>query len=214
MPEPEPKKWRVWAALLGAPVVLALTFLPVVASVAHTRGLDGDGLMRAMEPIGVYPATVGFAFIFLWTRWLAARDGVPLGWSRPAAVDLAIGLALGATLAFVDAHWLFPAIGFDPSLPGVPRLAIAVGLSVAAAAEDSLYRGYALTALRARHGLVLAIAVTSCFYAFIAPVRSVALVVWAVSFGGLLCGLRLWRGNLWPVAITHVFVAAGPALLA
>jgi membrane protease YdiL (CAAX protease family) len=214
MPISQPKKRRVWAALIGAPFVLGLTFFPVVGYVASTQKLEGDALMQAIEPIGVYPASVGFALVLALTRWLAARDGVALGWSRPSPADLAIGLGLGATLATLDAKWLFPAIGFDATLPGVPLAAAVGGLAIASAAEDTLYRGYALTVLKARHGLPVAIAVTTLFYVFIAPPRSVALLAWAVGFGVMLCGVRLWRGNLWPVVLTHALVATGPKLWA
>ena len=90
------------------------------------------------------------------------------------------------------------------------ELLLAWLLSVAVVAEDTLYRGYAFVALRARHGPVLAVVVTSVFYALLAPGPDLALKAWALLFGLLLAGLRLWRGNLWPVVLAHAVVSLAP----
>lgn len=55
---------------------------------------------------------------------------------------------------------------------------------------------------------------TSTFYALVTPARGLPLVLWAAYFGVVLCVLRAWRKNLWPVTITHCAVALGPKLLA
>lgn len=213
---------RVWLALLAMPLLLGLAFAPFAAWLMQTRGLEGQALAEAMQPIAVFPATLGFGAAFLLTRALAKKDGLSLGtlgWARPSLADVAIGVGAAAVLGALNAWVLYPLVqaaqpSFDPTLPKVSLGAAAVTLLVAAVAEDTLYRGYALSVLRERHGAVAAVAVTSIFYALVTPAQGLALVLWAYYFGVVLCGLRLWRKNLWPVTIAHGLVALGPKLFA
>ena len=218
----EQRGFRVWLALLGTPVVLACAFLPLGAYLAGARGLRGDELSKAIEPLAVFPASVGFAAAFLLTRALAKRDGLALetlGWGRPTPVDVVIGVGAGGLLAAVNAWLLYPLVqvsqpSFDPTLATMSLPAVAVTMVIAAVAEDTLYRGYALVVLKDRHGAVVAIAVTTTFYALLTPAQGVPLVLWAGYFGIVLTGLRLWRKSLWPVTLTHCVVALSPKLLA
>lgn len=218
----EKKGFRVWLALLGSPVVLACAFLPLAAYLSAARGLRGDELAKAIEPLAVFPASVGFTAAFLLTRLLAKSDGLALktlGWSRPTPVDVVIGLCTGGLLAAVNTWLLYPLVqasqpSFDPTLAAVSLPAVLLTMVIAAVAEDTLYRGYALVVLKDRHGAVVAIAVTTTFYALLTPAQGLPLVLWAGSFGVVLTGLRLWRRNLWPVTLTHCIVALSPKLLA
>ena len=218
---PAEKRWRVWLALGAAPLVLALAFLPVAAWLAEGRGLRGEALTRALQSLAVFPATAGFTAAFLLTRWLARRDGLlltDLGWRRPTLADLAVGAVGGAALGVANARWLYPVVqrlqpDFDPTLGGVSLPAVVLTLAVACVAEDSLYRGYALEALKRRHGPVVATALTSACYALLTP-SGPPLMLWAALFGLVLSGVRLWRGTLWPVALIHCAVGLTPRLLA
>lgn len=213
---------RVWLALLGMPVVLGAAFLPFGAYLAISRGLRGEELARALEPIAVLPASIGFGSAFLLTRWLARRDSLPLadlGWRRPSLADVAVGLGAGVALWALNAWVLYPLVqasqpGFDPTLAPVSLPAAAVTMVVAATAEDTLYRGYAFTVLKDRHGLLPSVLVTTVLYALLTPARGLALVLWAAYFGAVLCGLRWWRKGLWPVVLAHCVVALGPKVLA
>jgi membrane protease YdiL (CAAX protease family) len=55
--------------------------------------------------------------------------------------------------------------------------------------------------------------VTTLAYALLAP-QGIALSLWAVGFGLVLCALRLWRGSLWAGAIVHFVVGVGPKVVA
>jgi membrane protease YdiL (CAAX protease family) len=213
---------RAWIALVAAPFVLGVSFAPFAAYLATTRGLSGDALARAMEPIAVFPGSIGFGAVFLMSRWLAKKDGLTLralGWARPRVADVGIGLASGALFAFLNALVLHPWIvraqpSFDPTLPNVSAPAVVALIAVAVVAEDTLYRGYAFTVLRRRHGALVAALVTTVFYALITPGQGFALVAWALGFGLVLAAIRLWRESLWPVVIPHALVGIAPKLLA
>lgn len=216
------KPWRVWVALLAAPLCLAVAFLPVVAYLLAVRGVATDALQAAIEPLAPWPASVGFAASFVVTRGLARRDGVSLealGWARPGRADVVVGLAAAAALWAVHQLVLAPAVhraqpSFDPALARVAFAPALLMMSAGVVAEDTLYRGYALDTLRAKWGPVPALAVTSFAYALLAPGAELPLKAWAFGFGLVLGGLKLWRGSLWPVALVHLAVVLGPKLLA
>jgi membrane protease YdiL (CAAX protease family) len=215
-------KARVWIALVAPPIALLAAFIPFAAYLAGVRGVPTEELPKAMERIAAVPATLGFAAAFFAARALARRDGLTLGdlgWTRPTAVDLLVAIAAAALLAALNAFALYPRVQaaqpeFDPTLPGVSLPAAALTLVVAVVAEDTVFRGYGLRVLRERHGVVVAVAVTTVFYSLVTPGPGYALRLWTLYFGLVLCALRLWRQNLWPVAIAHALVSLTPKLLA
>lgn len=221
-------RWRVWAAIAGAPVVLMFAFLPLVVLLAGVRGLRGDALMRAIEPLAPLPGAVGFVLIFALTAWLSGKDGLALGalgWHPRArstaqlVVDVAVGMGGAAVVVALNHAVLFPLLrqhdpSFDPSLPAVGLVPAAAMLLVAIAAEETLYRGYGWRVLRERHGAVVALLVTSVAYALLTPGPGVALKVWALGFGVLLAVVRAWRGSLWPGAIVHAAASLAPLIMA
>ncbi len=212
----------VWATLVAAPLALALPFCPVVAFLAIRQGLEGEALIAAVQRVAVVPATAGFCLIALMTWLMARRDGLSLrtlGWFRPGLAQLAIGVSVGALVAAINHVWLYPLIQrfqptFDPSMAEIPLGGAVLMFTVAVAAEESLYRGYALVRLRGRYGSAAAVAATSLFYALLAPGPDAALKVWALGFGAVLAIFRLFTGCLWPVAAAHLMVSLGPKLLA
>jgi membrane protease YdiL (CAAX protease family) len=210
-----------WVALLLAPLLLALPFIPVVAFFGGVRGLEGDALFAAVERAAALPSSMGFGLILLLTWRLARRDGLSfaaLGWRHPPALAFGLGLGVGLVLLLANDLWFYGWVqafqpSFDPAARSVPLLWLVPMLLVAIVAEETLYRGYALQRLQARHGPALALVVTSVGYALLTPGLDVALKLWALGFGALLAGLRLWRDSLWPVAIAHAIVSLGPRLL-
>lgn len=213
----------VWVALLSPPLVLGVCFAPVIFWVSSQNpGANSDALAAAIQAVAPFPATAGFLLVFALTRWLAKGAGYSLsalGWSKPSGSDLAIGSGLAVVLAGLNAAFIFPWLhqlrpAFDPSLAAVPLPLVLLMLPVASVAEDTLYRGYGFTVLRARHGVAVAVLATSLTYAVLAPSGGLPLNLWAACFGVLLAGLRLWRGNLWPVVLVHAAVGVAPKLLA
>ena len=217
-PSAPPATWPVWATLVAAPMILGLAFLPVIAWMAGLRGLRGPDLLRAVEQVAAVPATVGFGLILLLTWRMARRDQLShrtLGWRRPLWTAVLVGIGCGLLIATLNQAWLYPLIqrfqpGFDPSLGDVPLIMAALMMGVAIVAEDTLYRGYALVQLQARHGVGAAVGICSLFYALLTPGPELALKVWALGFGLVLSALRLWTGSLWPVVLAHLIVSLGP----
>lgn len=221
-------RWRVWAALVGAPLVLMVAFLPLIVLLAGVRGLRGDELVRAIEPLAPLPGALGFALIFALTAWLSGKDGLALGalgWDARArsttrlVVDVAVGVVGAAMVVALDHAVLFPLLrlhdpSFEPSLPAVGLIGAVAMLLVAIAAEETLYRGYAWCVLRERHGTVVAVLVTSAAYALLTPGPGVGLKLWALSFGVVLALVRAWRGTLWSGAIVHGAASLAPLIAA
>ena len=207
--------------LFATPVVLAICFAPVVAYLSFCRELEGQELMRAAEPLAGLPTSLGFILIVVLTWRLSARAGLSLadiGWVKPSAPDLAIGLLLGVGFAAVNTAWIFPALqaslpAFDPTLSSVPVFVVILTLCVSIVGEESVYRGFAFVVLERRFGLAVAVGVTTAFYALLAPGQGWLLNVWALGFGVVLCGVRHLRGSLVPCVLVHVFVSLAPRVL-
>lgn len=215
-----PSSRRVWLALAGAPFVLAIPFALTAGVLLVFFGVRAEELSTAILPVAPVPGLIGFAAILVLTRVLARRDGLSwagLGWQAPGASDVAAGLALGALVIALDGWLLHPLLArvhpsFDPIARAVPLLPAVAMLTVAVIAEDTLYRGYALRVLRARYGVTLAVLFTSIAYALLTPGPELGVKVWALGFGALLAGLRLWRGSLAAVVTAHLLVSLGPRL--
>lgn len=216
----EPSLRRMWVALLAAPLVLFAAFAPVVAWLS-SQGRLGDDPVKAMEPIAAGPSVVGFGALFLLVRTLARRDGLSLrdlGWTRPSALDVGVGLGVGLGFFALEHLALHPWLiglrpSFDPTLASTPLPLVLLMLPVAMVAEDTLYRGYAFVRLRERHGVVVAGAVTTVGYALLAPGQGWPLTVFTLGLGVVLFAVRLWRGGLVPVLLVHLVAGVGPVLL-
>jgi membrane protease YdiL (CAAX protease family) len=204
--------------MVAAPFVLGLCFAPWIAYYSGKLGLKDEALMAAITPVAPFPAALGFLGIFALSWKFASGEKLTLariGWRRPSAADVAIGLAVGLFLGGVNRSVIFPLLmqfqpSFDPSLDGVPWLPARLMLVVAVFAEDTLYRGYAWDRFRGRFGVFPAILVTSFAYALLAPGPELPIKLWAFAFGLFLSLVRLWRNNLWPVAIVHLLVSVPP----
>lgn len=212
----------VWLALASPLLILGACFASTAAVLAAVRGVPQQDLAAAMDAVAALPITLGFTLVLLLTWRLARTDGhtlTTLGWRAPSGMDLLAATVVGAAVLGFNALLFHPWVrtvqpAFDPTL-GAMSLPLAVGMmGLAAAAEDTLFRGYALVELRARHNTAVALLASALFYAPLAGAQGGALVVWALGFGLVLAGLRLWRNNLWAVWWTHVVVVLGPKVLA
>ncbi len=212
---------NVTITLVATPFIVAAALLPVVGYLLVARGVEPDALEKTLQPLIAWPVAIGF-MIALGLCWkMAGGDGYrlrDLGWQPPTVADIALGLGLGGLVGWLNSGWVFPLIeavkpGFDPTLSAIDAPTLMAMMAVSIVAEDTLYRGYALVHLERRYGTLAAVGLTSFSYALLAPGQGLWLIGWAACFGTALCGLRLWRGNLWPVVIVHWLVALAPRLL-
>jgi membrane protease YdiL (CAAX protease family) len=215
-----PSLRRTVIALVCAPLLLAICVAPLALYVSSTRHVEGDALMRAIEPMTPGPITIGFVLLLLLTTRFAHRDGftlATLGWTRPSAKDLLIAIAATPVVVLAATKIGYPAIqtvrpSFDPAVPAIAFAPAVVMLVAAVIAEDTLYRGYALQKLCDRLGRPAAIALTSLAYALLAPGQGLALVVFAFVLGVTLCAIRLAAKSIGPVMFVHVATALAPKI--
>jgi membrane protease YdiL (CAAX protease family) len=185
-------------ALIAAEVQQATPWLLVIAQVVLLAGV-----VLALRADGLTWRTAGWALAPGQTIW------------REAALGAVPGLLLGWLYVWALAPWqTWLQQTFGDYVPAGETLAT-VGASVlpffianvilAPFVEESLYRGYAFTALRRRYGLPLTFALLALFF---------GLLHWAGGFwyilltglvaGSLFSGLRAWRGGLPAAFAAHL----------
>lgn len=211
---------RAVVALLVCPLSLLTSFV-ATGLVLMARGASPDELGAALEASPTVPVVLGFGLALVVTMKFARRDGFSLrtlGWQRPGAVDWLIAAFGGGAFVALNTLLLFPAVAaqdpsFDPSLSTLSLPAALLTFVVAVAAEETIYRGYALELLRTKHSAPLVVVLTSVGYALLAPGTSWAPKAWAFFFGLALASLRWWRGTSWPGALIHLAASLAPKLL-
>ncbi|HSH44820.1 MAG TPA: CPBP family intramembrane glutamic endopeptidase, partial [Longimicrobiales bacterium] len=168
---------------------------------------------------------LGAALVASWA--MLALEGAPrdlgFGLRRRAALEVGFGLVAGTAgvLAVVAALTLAGVYRFEPE-PGTVSgwLGVAGGSLIAfaipAAAEEAVFRGYALRALREAGGTVAAVLATSVMFALAhganPGVGGLALV--NIFAAGVLLAVAVLRtGSLWFASAVHLgwnWVMAGP----
>lgn len=212
---------RVWIALVSPPFILAAFFAPVIVYLSKAKALEGDALMRAVEPLAPIPVSIAFVLILILTLRLARRDGctwAQIGWVRPQLRDVLVGVAAGVALVVVNHFAILPLLvsvrpGFDPTISALGFAAAGVTLTISVIGEDTLYRGYALHVLSTRYGRVWAVLITSLFYCILAPGQGWPLNLYALYLGVALCLVRFWTGSLVAVVVAHLLVGLGPKVI-
>jgi membrane protease YdiL (CAAX protease family) len=167
----------------GAPWLAAFALLTAAVALVAVRGE------------GQRPAALGFG------GWSA--------WSVPCAALLAL------VFIFVFgplAGWALQASGLgsfsggQQTLGRLPAWFLALDVVVVAAAEEWLYRGYAierLQALTGSAGLAGAISLGAFFLAHL-PLWGLGVALTTLVSGGLLTGLYLWRRDIGCLILAHV----------
>ncbi len=216
-----PKLRRLWVALVAPPVLMFVVFM-AFGAVFAMRGLRGEEIGKAINPISFYPTFLVFALVFALTAWLSRRDGLSLasvGWRRLTLADVGLGLGVAAVVAAANQVLFHPLIrsatpGFDPTISVLGPIHLAVLQVVGVAAEDTLYRGYALTRLPERFSWPVALIISTVAYALLGVAQGPAMFAWSIGFGLLLGAMFLWRKSLWSILIAHYFTALVPRWVA
>ncbi|MBL8922001.1 MAG: CPBP family intramembrane metalloprotease [Myxococcaceae bacterium] len=213
---------RPWLSLVIAPLCLAACFALAAVALLATGKATPEAVGATLQASPVAPATAGFLLAFVLARWFARADGLTLaalGWSRPGPKEALVALAAVLVFAPLNTFVLFPLVqradpSFDATAGTVSLVGAVLMFSAAVVAEETVYRGYALTLLKARLGVAGAVVATSLAYALLAPGATWPPKAWALGFGLLASALRLWRGTLWVPAVVHLGASLTPKLLA
>ena len=196
-------------------LTLLLALLPAV-SVVQVQLLGDMEIERlpAYVSSALTLVVLGAGTLVVGARGLGL-EGMGFGAFAPAA---AVGWALALTAGGVALVWAFRqaalllGLGESPLLralmPRTPRergvfvvLALAAGV-----AEETAYRGYALTALGAIIGPLWAAVATSIVFGVLHAYQGVLGVLRTASLGGLLAWGFLATGSLWPVVGAHALL--------
>lgn len=223
-PEGTPRARRVVAFLILPTLLLTILILASAFSIAAAGG--GREAVEARLP-GWIPGliAVNHSIVFAALLWQLRREGRGLesiGWRFPGAGRLAGEVALGLVLAgltfllddvaFDGIEDVFDSLlgggsgggegNIDASLGAVPWRWLAVAV-VFPWVEESLFRGWAISRLRTRWSLVLAVAVPTLLFGPLHWGQGSWAIVNATLLGLVFALVYLWRGNLWATSVAH-----------
>jgi hypothetical protein len=208
------KGWRPWGALVP---FLGIAFV-VATAIGPETLLQNAQLLDAKEnPIGL----TGFAAFLLlpfgalglavlaWTRFVERRPLAAIGLAGGAAWrKLISGLLIGAAMmiAIVAADWLaggFAAAGYGPAFASPAALGgialLLVCFVVQSGVEELVFRGWMLSAIAAKFGVIAAVAISSLVFALLHFGRDVTWLSFAnvYLFAVFACSWSLRTGNIW-----------------
>jgi len=172
------------------------SFFAFVGSLVTLHWLSAAATVWILRRSGHRPADVGLVG--------SARTGLALAGAL-VAVGVAI-VALREALGPAEPLWPGPAAGLH--LTSAPQRAAWIGASLSAGfCEELVYRGFGITALRARGlGAVPAVALPTISWVLVHGVGGALLFVPHFFVGLAFAGLFLWRRSLAPVMFVHALV--------
>jgi membrane protease YdiL (CAAX protease family) len=218
---------RVWFVLaLPAALLVVLSGL-LALGVGIAAGGDDAG-MRASFLRGLpWMLIANHGTVFVVLAYVVRAEGGTfrgIGWRMPPTpaawlAEIAAGGSSGLLLGLVNVLALRPLIVWVQSItdvrvftgPGPTSVATLLGwwsftTVVAGVVEESVYRGYGLTRLTARFGVVRAVVISSLFFAPLHWAFGVAAVVADGLLGAALAAVYLWRRTLVAAAIAHAVI--------
>jgi len=211
--------FKTWLLLLAGPILFLVAIVGVSVSLAF-RGMDATLIAERVPllmPQILLGALLGLGFLILFVPQL------DLIWAIPGATktfrDLAIGMLVGALLAFSYLYWISPTIELlqrtvgDYVPPGsvLPAISGSIGLFfianvlLAPLIEETLYRGYAIPLLTTHLGLAWAVALTCLSFGLLHwPGGVWYMLLTGVVAGGAFSGLFLWRDGILAPFAAHL----------
>ena len=230
LPENAPDKtektgWRVWVALVIAPILLAVlvgVFYTYLGVLKHDTSQPPDLQINRFLP---YILMLNHTLLFLLVVWFLRGEGLTLkviGWKLPTGtrslwLEIGLGLAAGVVLYLTDHYGFTPAIvavlkklhwvsgGEEDSTTytAAPIAVWLIAVTVFPAVEETLYRGYALTRLRPRLGLLMSVLVAGVCFGALHFGEGIDGFLSATVYGFLVSGLFLWRKSLVGPLLAH-----------
>lgn len=203
--------WSIWLAL--AAVVVYVLLAAGLGSLLS--GLVSDDQELAQFSLGHFiPLAIAIIGLLLFLRWAGWGEDVWRERPTPSLtpkrwwlVSIPVLVVLLPISQFGDVPWASRPIGYV--------LVIAAGTLMVGFGEELLIRGVLLTAVRARHGELVALLGTSLVFALahipgsIIAGASLATIAFQVSFlaaaGAAYYWVRRVTGRLWVAMLAHAF---------
>lgn len=218
--------WRTWLLMISPPVL----FLVVIVGASVYFGVSTGGNAQAIADAvaGSAPTILlvvqCFMLLGLWAVLRAERLSLhDIGWrvgsGQALWQEVLIGAGLGLLLAVLYILVLSPllttvqrAVGdyvppgeMLPALAGAPVPFFLANVLLAPFAEESLYRGYGISALQARLGAPAAVVVSCVLFGLLHWAGGLWYVILTGAVaGGLFVGLRIGRGNIIAAYSAHL----------
>jgi len=214
------KGWRPWGALvpfLGVAFV-AMTVASLTFALQHIRLVDANE-----NPVGL----VGFAVFLLlpfaalglvvlaWVRFVERRPLASIGLTGGRATQtFALGLLTGVAMVttMVAAIWLVGSLATDGIGPAFRSQAALGGIAVLlecfalqSSAEEILFRGWMLSAIAEKFGIVFAVVLSSLTFTFLHydPATGWLFAANVFLFAVFACCWSISTGNIWGVMGWH-----------
>ncbi len=218
-----PSLWSVpfktWLLLLAGPVFF-LVAIAGMSAFLSLRGMDA-ALVAQRVPLFMPQILLGvllglgvlvFFVVQLDLIWVIPKTTKTFG-------DLAIGMLVGALIAFTYFHWLAPAVeilqrsvgdyvppgSVLPAISGSIGVFFIVNVLLAPLVEETLYRGYAIPLLTTHLGAAWAVALTCLLFGLLHwPGGVWYMLLTGIVAGGAFSGLFVWRDGILAPFAAHL----------
>jgi len=214
------KGWRPWGALvpfLGiAFVALTVVSLTVVLQRVHLVGADENPIgLTGFASFLLLPFGALGLVVLAWTRFVERRPLPSIGLVREHRVrTLLFGVLTGIVMAIAVVAGGWMAGGFSAgafavafhSLPALGAMAILLaGFALQSSVEEILFRGWMLSAIAAKFGVVIAVVVSSSVFTFLHydPHAGWLFAINVFLFAVFACCWAMRTGNIWGVMGWH-----------
>ena len=207
----------MWRLLLFTALMVGILQLELLlVAPLDLAGTGADAVWVVLAVQGALMLTAALAAAAVMLRWVDHRSlrwiGLPL--DRRVPGEVGTGLVLGALplLAVVALLALFGAYGYrtEPGTIAGWVAAVATGvlwLTLPAAAEEAVFRGYAFRTLVQASGPVVATVAMSALFAVVhaANPNVGSLGLFNIFLAGVMLSLAvLWTGSLWFATAVHL----------
>ncbi|MFT4251544.1 MAG: CPBP family intramembrane metalloprotease [Caulobacter sp.] len=195
--------------------------MATIFGVLKPMGYHKADLDTQWQPLAIYLAggAVTMVLIFAWALLFERRSLAALGFTAKMVGAYLRGLAVGGLLLGAMLGLIFAAGGYkaagSPHLglltPAVltPFLVLFGGYMIQGAAEETMFRGWLMPLVASRHGLVVAVLLTSGFFTLlhasnVDPSKELALGLFNLFLFAVMLSLYAAKeGSLWGVCAFH-----------
>ncbi|MFC4347435.1 CPBP family intramembrane glutamic endopeptidase [Kordiimonas lipolytica] len=218
----EPKGWKPWALLVPV-VAILFTIIPLVTGVKLMRALSllpesgAPILPTDLTASLIVPFAIMFALLLLWLRFVEKRSLASIGLGGEAKVSrFSVGFLVGSAMIAVTVIGILALGGYEigaiapaftsPAALGA-MLMLAVGYSVQAGVEEVVMRGWLLSAMSRKVGVIAASSTSALLFTLLHfdPDNPNMLVDAATSvlFSLFACYWAIKAGSIWGIIGWH-----------